>query len=120
MRRRWLLRLLHLLVRILQCLKRVEMTLLKLNSFVLFACLFSFLFLGTLPILGLLNNLLLGALPVLGLLNNLQLLYIITFTSGNAIPSHFTIPKNYFINYIIPFYNTSNISTFILPYYTLK
>ena len=56
MRRRRLLRLLHLLARILQCLKRVEMMLLKLNSLVLFAYLF-FFFLGALPVLGLLNNL---------------------------------------------------------------
>ena len=28
--------------------------------------------------------------------------------------------KSYFIYYTIPFYNTSNILTFILPYNTLK
>ena len=31
------------------------------------------------------------------------------FTTGNAILSYFTILKNYFINYTIPFYNTLNI-----------
>ena len=30
-------------------------------------------------------------------------------TANFAIPSYFTIPKNYFINYTIPFYNTPNI-----------
>ena len=30
-----------------------------------------------------------------------------------AIPSYFTIPKNYFINYTIPFYNISNNPYFI-------
>ena len=33
-------------------------------------------------------------------------------TSRNAISSHFTIPKSYFINYTIPFYNTPNIPKF--------
>ena len=42
----------------------------------------------------------------------------------NVILSYFTIPKNYFINYIIPFYNTSNIQklyyfTVLLKYYFL-
>ena len=32
--------------------------------------------------------------------------------SRNAISSHFTIPKSYFINYTIPFYNTHNIPKF--------
>ena len=41
-----------------------------------------------------------------------------------AIPSYFTIPKSYFINYIIPFYNTPNIPklyyfTILLKYYFL-
>ena len=40
----------------------------------------------------------------------------------NAILSYFTIPKSYFINYTIPFYNTSYIQklyyfTFSLKYY---
>ena len=52
------------------------MTLLKLDSLVLFACKLFFFFLGALPVLGLLNNLPLGALPVLGLLNKLKLIYI--------------------------------------------
>ena len=34
------------------------------------------------------------------------------FASRNAITSHFTIPKNYFINYTISFYNTPNIPKF--------
>ena len=34
------------------------------------------------------------------------------FASGIAIPSHFIIPKSYFTNYTIPFYNTPNISKF--------
>ena len=42
------------------------------------------------------------------------------FTSQNSISSYFTIPKNYFINYNIPFYNTLNIPTFILQYNTLN
>ena len=38
--------------------------------------------------------------------------------SGNAIPSHFIIPKSYFINYTIPFYNTPNIPKFyFFPFY---
>ena len=42
----------------------------------------------------------------------------------NAILSYFTIPKSYFINYIIPFYNTPNIPklyyfTILLKYYFL-
>ena len=35
-----------------------------------------------------------------------------SLTSRNAILSHFTIPKSYFINYTIPFYNTPNIPKF--------
>ena len=31
---------------------------------------------------------------------------------GNTILSYFTISKNYFINYTIPFYNTPNIQKF--------
>ena len=42
------------------------------------------------------------------------------FPSNNSIIFYFTISKNYFINYAIPFYNTLNILTFILLYYTLK
>ena len=38
----------------------------------------------------------------------------------NVILSYFTIQKTYFINYIIQFYNTPNIITFILQYNTLK
>ena len=38
-------------------------------------------------------------------------------TSGFHISSYFTIPKTYFINYTIPFYNTPNISTFIFLFY---
>ena len=38
----------------------------------------------------------------------------------NTILSYFTISKNYFINYTIPFYNTPNIPTFIFLYNTLK
>ena len=38
------------------------------------------------------------------------------FTSGNAISYYFIILKNYFINYIISFYNTFSISTFTLPH----
>ena len=36
--------------------------------------------------------------------------------SGNATLSYFSISKNYFINYTIPFYNTSNIPKF---YFTI-
>ena len=40
------------------------------------------------------------------------------FTFENCISSYFTISKNYFINYIIPFYNTSNIpKLYFFPYY---
>ena len=39
--------------------------------------------------------------------------FIRAFTTGNAILFYFTISKSYFINYTIPFYNTSNIPTFI-------
>ena len=42
------------------------------------------------------------------------------FTSENSIPSYFTIPKSHFINYIIQFYNTPNIPTFIFLFYSLK
>ena len=42
------------------------------------------------------------------------------FTSQNFIPFYSIIPKNYFINYTILFYNTLNIPTFILQYNTLK
>ena len=45
---------------------------------------------------------------------------ILSFTVRNFILSYFTISKNYFINYTISFYNTPTISTFVLPYYTLK
>ena len=43
-------------------------------------------------------------------------------TTENAIPSYFTISKNYSINYTISFYNTSNIPklyyfTILLKYY---
>ena len=38
------------------------------------------------------------------------------FPSDNFILVYFIISKNYFINYTIPFYNTLNIPTFILPY----
>ena len=31
------------------------------------------------------------------------------FPSGNVILSYFTIPKSYFINYIILFYNTPGV-----------
>ena len=41
-------------------------------------------------------------------------------TMVNVIVFYFTISKNYFINYIIPFYDTPNILTFILQYNTLK
>ena len=76
MRRRKLLKLLHLLARILQCLRRVEMTLLKLDSLVLFACKPLF-FLGAMLVLGLWNNLSLGALPVLGIFEQfIALIYI--------------------------------------------
>ena len=40
------------------------------------------------------------------------------FTTRNVILSYFIIPKNYFINYIISFYNISNIPTFIFQYYS--
>ena len=36
------------------------------------------------------------------------------FASENSIPSYFTIPKCYFINYIIQFYNTPSIPKFYL------
>ena len=44
--------------------------------------------------------------------------------SGSHILSYFTIPKNYFINYTIPFHNTPNIPklyyfTILLKYYFL-
>ena len=42
------------------------------------------------------------------------------FVSGNTILSYFTISKSYFINYTIPFYNTSNIPTFIFPILLIK
>ena len=42
------------------------------------------------------------------------------FVSGNTILSYFTISKSYFINYTIPFYNTSNIPTFIFPILLVK
>ena len=47
------------------------------------------------------------------------------FTSRIPILSYFTIPKDHFINYTIPFYNTSNIPkvyyfTFLLKYYFLS
>ena len=49
----------------------------------------------------------------------------VAFTSRISILSYFTIPKNFFINYTIPFYNTSNISklyyfTILLKYYFFK
>ena len=34
--------------------------------------------------------------------------------TGNAILSYYTIPKSYFTNYIIQFFNISNILIFIL------
>ena len=42
------------------------------------------------------------------------------FPFRNFILSYLTILKNYFINYIILFYNTPNIITFIFLYNTLK
>ena len=45
---------------------------------------------------------------------------LIAFTSENFISFYFTISKNYFINYVILFYNILNIPTFILQYNTLK
>ena len=42
------------------------------------------------------------------------------FVSENIILSCFIISKNYFINYTIPFYNTSNIPTFIFPILLIK
>ena len=41
-------------------------------------------------------------------------------TIRNAILSYFSIPKNYFINYTIQFYNTFSIPTFIFLFYSLK
>ena len=49
-----------------------------------------------------------------------QAINLRAFTAGNVIISYFTIPKNYFINYTILFYNTLGILTFILQYNTLK
>ena len=46
--------------------------------------------------------------------------YIRAFTMKNAILSYFTIPKNYFINYTILFYNIPNIPFFIYIIYSLK
>ena len=51
---------------------------------------------------------------------NNDLYTVRAFPSDNSIIFYFTISKNYFINYAIPFYNTLNILTFILLYYTLK
>ena len=45
---------------------------------------------------------------------------LIAFTSENFITFYFTISKNYFINYVILFYNILNIPTFILQYNILK
>ena len=45
---------------------------------------------------------------------------LIAFTSENFISFYFTISKNYFINYVILFYNILNIPTFILQYNILK
>jgi len=42
------------------------------------------------------------------------------FTVGNAIIFYFTISKNYFINYTIPFYNIPNILFFMDLIYSLK
>ena len=50
----------------------------------------------------------------------LETIFALAFTSQNSILSYFTIPKNYFFNYIIQFYNTLSILTFILHYNTLK
>ena len=48
----------------------------------------------------------------------LFLLYILrALTSENCIPSYFTISKNCFINYTIPFYNIPNIPK--LYYFTI-
>ena len=49
----------------------------------------------------------------------------VAFTSRIPILSYFIISKNFFINYTIPFYNTSNISklyyfTILLKYYFFK
>ena len=44
--------------------------------------------------------------------------YVRAFTSENCILSYFTIPKSYFINYIISFYNTPNIpKLYFFPFY---
>ena len=51
---------------------------------------------------------------------NNDLYTVRAFPSDNSIIFYFTILKNYFINYAIPFYNTLNILTFILLYYTIK
>ena len=56
----------------------------------------------------------------LPLMVNGLLRIIRVFALGNAISSHFTISKIYFINYTIPFYNTLNIPTFIFLFYSLK
>ena len=42
------------------------------------------------------------------------------FASAISILFYFTILKSYFINYIIQFYNTTNIPTFIFIFYSLK
>ena len=40
--------------------------------------------------------------------------------SGFYISSYFIIPKSYFINYTIPFYNTSSIPNFYFPILLIK
>jgi len=45
---------------------------------------------------------------------------ILAFAMENCILSYFIISKNYFMNYTIPFYNTSNIPIFIFLFYSLK
>ena len=72
----------------------------------------------------LITNCLMGMIypskPLFKIKNHVIIGFLRALVSGNAILSHFTISKSYFINYTIPIYNTSNIPKFYFAILHIK
>ena len=72
----------------------------------------------------LITNCLMGMIypskPLFKIKSHVIIGFLRALVSGNAILSHFTISKSYFINYTIPIYNTSNIAKFYFAILHIK